>query len=66
MLDFNVFFGDWPAALPTAPRTLSPAPAKSAFALLKPGQAWLHPGAPLLAVQGEVACDGQVGGCAVC
>ncbi|GLI63979.1 hypothetical protein VaNZ11_007148, partial [Volvox africanus] len=60
LLDFNVLFGEWPSAMPPAPATLPPAPVKSAFALLKEGQAWLHAAGSLLVVaQREVDCDGQ-------
>mgnify|MGYP001807201626 CR=1 FL=1 len=38
----NVFFGEWPAALPRTAGALPPEPAKSAFALLREGQAWIH------------------------
>ncbi|KXZ46510.1 hypothetical protein GPECTOR_43g947 [Gonium pectorale] len=60
LLDFNLFFGEWPSSLPRGPSSLPLGPAKSAFALLKAGQAWLHAGSGVLVVvQGEVPCDGQ-------
>ncbi len=61
LLDFNVLFGEWPSNLPPAPASLPSPPVKSAFALLKEGQAWLHTlGRLLVVAQQEVDCDGQV------
>lgn len=61
LLDFNYLFGEWPAALPASAGQFPPEPARSAFALLKEGQAWHHAASGVVVVAKRVAgCDSQV------